>query len=281
MQIVRKIWVAGKTIIIKESPKRKSAPGQKRAPKVNMTSEKVWAANLKQAIFKLTLALNNNFKAGDHHLQLTYKIEPSAEEAKKDRERFVRKLKRECKKADLELKWIMVTERKQKRIHHHVVCSNVPMNIITKCWPHGIVFHNPLWDNPNYEDLAIYLLKEASRGFEEDDKIFARRYTTSRNIVMPECQEQEMSRVDLDEEPKPFKGYYIDGEVEKYEHEITRLTCRKYIQVSLDEEPRIKKWYKGVTVPEERINWSKLLREAYTETQTSFDLSCEWESAFN
>lgn len=272
MQIVRKIWIAGKTIIIKESPKRKRQPGEKRAPKLNTTSEKVWEANLRQAIFRLTLILNNNFVPGDYHLQLTYKNEPTLEQAKKDRQKFIRDLKRECKKIGIIPKWVMVTEHKRKRIHHHTVCTRVPVSIIQKCWPHGHAFHTGLWDDGNYEELATYLLKEASRGFEEEDKIFARRYTKSKNIVIPECREEELSRIDLDDDPKAFKGYYIDGEVERYEHEVTRLTCRKYIQVSLSEEPRIKKWYKGTLVPEERINWSKWLRESYQEFQETFDL---------
>lgn len=272
MKIVRKIWVAGKTIIVKESPKRERVPGEKRVPKLNTTSEKVWESNLRQSIFKLTLILNNNFVPGDYHLQLTYKHIPSLEQAKKDRTNFCRNLKKQCKKLGINLKWAAVTEHKGKRVHHHIVCSRVPVSIIHKCWPHGHAFHTDLWDDGNYESLAKYLLKEASRGFEEEAKIYKRRYSTSLNMVIPECREEELSRIDLDDDPKAFKGYYIDGEVERYEHEVTRLTCRKYIQVSLTEIPRIKKWYKGALVPEERINWSKWLRESYQEHQEQLEL---------
>lgn len=277
MKIMRYAYLAGKTIVMREQPKREIKKGQKRAPKKNLTSEEVWRNNLKNAVFRLTLILNHNFVPGDHHLQLTYKIEPSAEQGKKDRQKFVRKLREECRKVGIEVKWVAVTEHKGKRLHHHIICTGVPMEIIKKCWPHGIVFHNPLWDNPNYKQLAEYLLKEASREFEEQDRIYQRRYNTSRNIVVPEPHLQELSRVDLEADPKPLKDYYIDGEVERYEHVITRLTCREYVLVPLTAEPRIKHWPKGQISQEEKINYTKLLKDAYTEHQEEFDVFCAWK----
>ena len=277
MKIMRYAYLAGKTIVVREQPKREIKKGQKRATKKNLTSEEVWRNNLKNAIFRLTLILNHNFAPGDHHLQLTYKNEPSAEQGKKDRQKFVRKLREECRKVGIEVKWVAVTEHKGKRLHHHIICTGVPMEIIKKCWPHGIVFHNPLWDNPNYKQLAEYLLKEASREFEEQDKIYQRRYNTSRNIVVPKPHRQELSRIDLEVDPKPLKDYYIDGEVERYEHVITRLTCREYVLVPLTAEPRIKRWPKGQIGQEEKINYTKLLKDAYTEHQEEFDVFCAWK----
>lgn len=278
MKILRKLYLAGQTIVIRETPSRKIEKGKKRAPKKNLTSEEVWKNNLKNAIFNLTLILNHNFMPGDHHLQLTYEFEPTLEQGKKDRQAFTRKLTAECRKLGIDFKWVAVTEYKGKRIHHHIICTGVPMDIIKKCWTHGIVFHNPLWDNPNYKDLANYLLKEASKLYQSEGKIFKRRYNTSRNIVIPEEHPEELSRIDLEAEPKPLKDYYIDGEVERYEHAITRLTCREYVLVPLTEEPRIKNWKKCNTTPEERINYSKLLRNAYHEHQMGLDVFCDWQN---
>lgn len=275
MKIIRHAFIAGKTILVRESPARQVEKGKKRQPKKNMTTEEVWKNNLKNAIFKLTLILNTYFVPGDHHLQLTYKEAPTPEQAKKDREKFVRKLRIECKKIGVDVRWVAVTEvkSKSKRIHHHIVCTGVPMEVIRKCWDKGHIFHNPLWDNPNYKGLAEYLLKEAAYGFREEDCIYKRRFNTSRNMRVPEGQKIDMKRVDLETDPKAPKGYYIDGEVEYYEHAITRLTCRDYVLVSLTDEPRLKRWPKGVTAPLERINYNKLLREAYHEEQ----LSLLWE----
>lgn len=271
MKIIRSMYEAGKTIVIREQPKRKIEKGRKRAPKINQTSEEVWKNNLKYAVFRLTLLLNHNFVPGDLHLQLTYKIEPTEEQSKKDRQKFTRDLKRECKKIGIDVKWVAVTEKKGTRVHHHIICSNAPIAIIQKCWKHGIVFHNPLWDNPNYKDLAEYLLKEASKTYEEKENIRERRYNTSRNVVMPqEPREKELSRIDLNDEPKPPKGYYIDGEVEIYEHAITRMPCRQYILVPIEGEEQTR--IKGRRGKYEKINYLKLLREAYTEHQESLDV---------
>ena len=62
MGYIREVYEAGQTLIIRERMKRRVEYQRKRAPKTQPTSEKVWHYNLKQAIFKLTLILNENFK---------------------------------------------------------------------------------------------------------------------------------------------------------------------------------------------------------------------------
>ena len=59
----------------------------------------------------------------------------------------------------------------------------------------------------------------------------------------------------------------IDGEVQRYENLINGAPCREYIQVSVEEEPRIKRWKKGTMVTGEHMPFAKLLREAYREFQ--------------
>lgn len=272
----RTIYIAGSTIVVKERAARKHPKGQKRDGKKKLTSEAVWRNNLREAIFNLTLILNNNFKPGDHHLQLTYKIEPTDRKAaREDLKKFTRKLRAECKKEGLPLKWVAVTERcgkaGRRRYHHHVICSYIPARIILKCWPYGHVFHNPLWDNPNYQRLASYLLKEAAALHEEEGLISKHRYSRSRNIIVPEGKEEKISRADQADAPRAFKGYFIDADsVEAYENEITQTRSRSYVMISATEKPRLKRWNRGVTVTGEYINYTKALREAYKELQIKF-----------
>lgn len=278
MGYIRQIFIAGQTVIVREKMKRNVEKGKKRGPKTQITSDKVWWYNLKQAIFKATLILNNNFKPGDHHLQLTYKIEPASRaEAEKDRKAFLRKVTAECRKEGIEFKWFAVTAREGKRLHHHIVCSNIPMRIINKCWPKekkGIAFHNPLWDNPNYSRLAEYLLKEAAALHAEYGVISKKRFTTSRNVVIPVGKEEEITKKTIEDEPKAFKDYEIDAEsIQVFENEITDTLCREYIMISTKDTPRLKKWSKGVMITGEYVNYSKALREAYAEIQESF-----WDS---
>lgn len=275
MGYIRQIYIAGQTIIVREKMKRNVEQGKKRSPKKQITSDKVWWYNLKQATFKLTLALNNNFGPGDHHLQLTYKQEPeSRETAAKDRKEFLRRVTADCRKEGIEFKWVGVTAREGKRLHHHIVCSNIPMRIINKHWPKnekGIVFHNPLWDNPNYSRLAEYLLKEAAALYMEEGLISKKRYTTSRNIIMPKGKEEDISRKNIEDEPEAFKDYEIDEDsVQVFENELIDSICREYIMISTKETPRLKYWSKGVMVTGEYVNYSKALREAYSEYQESF-----------
>lgn len=276
MGYIREVYVAGKTILVREKIKRNVPKGQKRAPKSQVTSDKVWWYNLKQATFKLTLLLNANFNPGDHHLQLTYNEQPKDRaEAEADRKKFIRKVTADCKKAGIEFKWVAVTEKSKKgNLHHHIICSDIPMNIIKKNWPKeekGIVFHNPLWDNPNYSKLAEYLLKEAASFHKEEGLISKRRYNHSKNLVMPVGKQEEISRRSMDEEPKAFKDYAIDEDtVQVYENELIDTKCREYIMISLTDTPRLKKWSKGTQTTGEYVNYSKALREAYSELQESF-----------
>ena len=269
---IRERIVAGLTVITRERVKRKVEKGVKRAPKQNITSEKVWLNNLRYAIFNLTVILNANFKGGDQLLLLTYTAEPSKDEYKRLLEKFLRDIRRECRKNKIDFKRVAVTERIGTRIHHHIVCNNIPIDMVKKCWPHGRVFHKPLWDYPNYADLANYLLKQAAKLHMEEGNISKKRYTTSRNIIVPESKEEIIQRGDIEAEPKPSKDYQIDQDsVQIYENEITGSICREYIMVSTTETPRIKKWRTGVTAKGERINFSKALREAYTEIQESIE----------
>ena len=69
--------------------------------------------------------------------------------------------------------------------------------------------------------------------------------------------------------------YMIDGEVQRYENLVNGMPCREYIQVSIEEEPRIKRWKKGTMVTGERMPFAKLLREAYREFQENMFDSLE------
>lgn len=275
MRLIRQSYVAGDTIVVKEYPKAKHDEGKKGAVKENHTTEQVWKNNLKYAIFKLTLILNHNFVPGDWNLVLTYRGESSLDEAHIQLEKFLGKLRYRCNKEGIEAKWVITTEYVGQRIHHHVIISRVPKRIIKESWNQGHVFFGELWENPNRKKLAAYLLKQASKLYRDEGKIFKRRFNTSRNIIMPEAHEEEIDRADLDAEPEVISGYYIDRGVEdgieRYEHAITRMPCREYVQVAQSASKSIKKYHKGRRVSLERINWTKLLREAYDEQQLSFD----------
>lgn len=264
MKIYRETIVAGRTIIqsLRASTRIKTKKGEKRAAKSNPTPEAVRKVNLRNAVKNLTAILNHNFKVNDYHLTLTYSgIEPTKEEAKRNLQNFMKAMKRYCKKNNLEWKWVAVTEYENHRIHHHVVCSGIVPEVIKQKWNKGFVNFKMLESDGNYYKLAEYLIKETEKTFRLPDSVNKKRYSASGNIVRPEIKKELVSERLLQAELKPLKGYYIDQDtINRYEHAILSVECVEFIQVSLDEEPRLKRWRRGTkTKPEKKYKeaWSQ------------------------
>lgn len=249
MKVIRETIVAGKTIIqsYRASVRMKTVKGEKRKPKCNPTPESVRKVNLKNAVKNLTALLNANFTGRDYHLTLTYAgEEPTKEKAKTNLNNFMRRMKYYCDTHDLEWKWVAVTEYENHRIHHHVVCSGIDPQVIHSKWTCGFVNFKSLDDDGNYYRLAEYLIKETEKTFRQPDSVNKKRYTSSRNLIIPEIKKEVVSERMLNRDPVALKGYYIDQDtVNRYEHSILGVECLEYIQISLDETPRVKRWSKG------------------------------------
>ena len=254
----REITIAGRTIYIQEKASSRIKGGmKKRKGKQNVTTEAQKKINDRNAERDLAIKLNHNFRNGDYHLVLTYREAPDQSKAKKNLTNFLQNVRRWSKKQGIEFKYIAVTEYEHTRIHHHVVCSKMDEEVLTKYWKHGYVKTTRLDETGNYQKLAAYLLKETNKTFREADNPTKRRYTCSRNIVTPPNMRQEM-KGKPSQEIKAFKGYYVDQDsIKVYDHAILEVKCREYMLVSLDDEPRIKRWSKGQKVKLEgqhRIN---------------------------
>lgn len=216
MGYYRKEITAGKTIEVMKSTTKKVAGNKQRAGKEKPTTEEMEKINRKNAEAKLRRLMNANFGCGDYHLVLTYKrdLRPNPAEAKKRLEKFIRKLRKEYKKIGEELKYIIVTEYKNKAIHHHLVVNGVNANInkiVRHCWEWGSPHFTPLEESGQYKDLAAYFIKETSETYKEDDGGAKQRYSRSRNLVKPVVKVTRVERAEKwSEVPKPKKGYYID-----------------------------------------------------------------------
>lgn len=241
---------------------------------MTITTEKVWEYNLRMAIFDLTLLLNANFRPGDWSIKLTFEKDLTIEEVKAARDKCIRKLRDLCKKENITLKWILVPHVAGKKYHFHLICNQeVPYALIKKAWTSGHAIEKArLWDNPNYYQLAFYLMHEARelrdlKAESEEEIPFTKRYSSSRNLIKPVGDKEELTRCDIEAEPKPRKGYIIDGEVQRYENLINGLPCREYIQVSVEEVPRYRKSNRVTMATGERMPFTKLLRQAYEESE--------------
>ena len=265
MKYIRETIVAGRTVMtrLKASARIKTS-NQKRQKKTNPTSEKVRKVNLMNAVWKLTSILNRNFCGKDYHLTLTYSGEESTkEQAKKNLSNYQRAMKRICDKNGIEWKWVAVTEYENHRIHHHIVCSGVDLQILKEKWKYGYVNCKMLDASGEYSQLAEYLIKETEKTFRLPDSVNRKRYSSSSNIIIPEIRREDVSGRVMDKELKPLDGYYIDQDsVRRYEHAILQVECMEYIQISLEDDPRVKRWRRGKKTKYEKHykeEWAKQL----------------------
>lgn len=242
MKVVQETCIAGRTIdrIIKVASGNHR---EKRAPKRTITSEQVQKNNDRLAEKNLMRLLNANFSGGDLHIVLTYEQAPDQRQAKKDRDAFIKTLRREMKKQGKELKYIAVTEYEHTRIHHHIIISKVDAEVVERIWKKGWVKLSVLDDSGNYAKLAAYLIKETQQTFRRDDCQHKRRYSASANLIRPVVTRRLVQESELFDDPVPIKGYYIDpNHCRRFEHPVTGLEHLEYIMVALDKPRRFKRW---------------------------------------
>lgn len=184
------------------------------------TSEEMAEANMRQASRKLARKINANFKPGDWHVVLTYRKEnrPDPETAHKTIKKLIDGLRDRYRKNGFEMKYILVTEYKNKAIHHHLIINNVndgkktTSDYIRELWKgKGNPKFVSLYDNGEYRRLADYFIKETEKTFREGDSPVRQRYSCSRNLINPKPHSHIRKTKSLwNMNPKPRTGYYID-----------------------------------------------------------------------
>lgn len=137
---------------------------------------------------ELIRKIHSNFTKEDIWTTFTYdtiNLPDSPDEAKKDMQNYIRRLKRHIKKNKLpELKYIYVTEYEEdevkgkKRVHHHMIMNFRDRDAAEEFWTKGGRTHSRRLQPDDYglEGLARYITKDPKN---------SKRYTTSRNLVKP------------------------------------------------------------------------------------------------
>ena len=195
--------------IQKYIPGNYGAPGCPRERKRKRTPEEIKRQNERNKRRKVQRLIMANFGEGDLHVTLTYAKDrrpETAEEANALRAKFLAELRKKFRKAEVDLKYIGVTEIGSRgAVHHHIVINNPEgvdvMKLIQKAWPHGHPFFSPLYDEGEYEQLADYLLKG------ESEKTAS--YTRSRNLKIPEPKRETIRSVRWKDPPPVPKGWEI------------------------------------------------------------------------
>lgn len=182
------------------------------------TSAKKQKYNDENAARRLARLLNLNFKPGDTLLGLDYDDEHLAkvEERARKMQReagdtdltwadFIRKaaehelrlcldrVRRECKKQNMELKYVAVTSDMDGetgelvRIHHHLVIDRDCLEIFRKKWGKGRCVGKPIQQQKDLTAIAEYMVRQVRRV--PNDKI----YMPSRNLKQPTVFRRQVS----------------------------------------------------------------------------------------
>ena len=218
MPYIQATTKAGDTIIMEhyQAP-RFMIRNRPRLPSEGSSSEAQEEANARREARELIIKVNANFHPGDYHLVLGYEAgekPETIEQAKEDREYFMRRLRYRYRKAGLILKYIIITEygnqggKNNKGLHHHLIVNKgLDPDEIRKIWKKGRVHFNLLDDSGNYSELAKYLLKRRSKWRQMGGS--GRQWTGSRNLIRPKT-EKKIIRMDVYyNNPKPRPGYML------------------------------------------------------------------------
>lgn len=247
---IRETCVAGRTIerIIKmPNGNHKGRRSGVKAP----STEEIKKYNDIVAERNFRRLVNHNFGYGDGHFTLTYAEVVSPEDAQRDMENFIKRLRRRMAKEGKDLKYVSVTEYENKRIHHHMIINTNDSAMIDETWQKGHVWSSLLDRSGDYSDLANYLIKETQKTFRKEEHYKKRRYAASRNLVRPIVKREEVSVRDIFEDPKPTKGYTIlKDSISRYEHPITGCTHLEYREIA-QSLPRFRRWGRGKPIRQE------------------------------
>ncbi|MDS0527844.1 hypothetical protein NNC19_19305 [Clostridium sp. SHJSY1] len=190
MPIREKRIYSGKYLEVEIYPITKNEQKQKRGKKNKISLPKQKNLNDKNSKKHLRRLINANFTDKDIVFHGTYDEEnlpKSEEEAKKNVQNFLRRIKTYRKKNGLEpLKYIAVTEYKEAtedkrtktRIHHHIVMSGMDRDEAERIWGKGKHSNaDRLKANElGYEELANYIAKDPKG---------SKRWCQSKNLQQP------------------------------------------------------------------------------------------------
>lgn len=233
----KRVWKCGKTIEIYKSYSRPTE--RKKSGKRKISEEQILKNNRQRAVATLTRKLNANFNKNDAHVVLTYTDTPSVEEARKRVKNFLRCISRKYKRIFKELKYVLVTEYLNKRIHHHLVINGFGNlgELISDNWQYGLPKITMLDKSGQYRKLAEYLIKETDKTHRQADGSQKQRYTCSRNLIIPPSKIKSINARAWREEPKIPDGYYLDSEtLYNGVDPFTQKKIQKYTLIELDDK---------------------------------------------
>lgn len=162
-----------------------------RSKKRKPTSEVQAKLNEHNAEEKLIRLLNANFAGDDLEIHLTYaagNLPGTDEEARRDVQNFLRRVKRKRKKDGLpEMKYIAVTEGEAggRRLHHHITMTGgIGRTELEEMWGFGYANARRLqFSECGVEALARYVTKQFRE--KKGGMLYRKRWNASKNLIQP------------------------------------------------------------------------------------------------
>lgn len=155
------------------------------------TSEVQAKLNERNAEERLVRLLNANFTGEDIEIHLTYAtgtLPETDEDARRDVQNYLRRVKRKRKKEGLpELKYVAVTEGEAggRRYHHHITMSGgIDRSELEELWGYGYANARRLqFCETGVEALARYVTKQFRD--KKSEMLYRKRWNASKNLVQP------------------------------------------------------------------------------------------------
>lgn len=245
LKIYKDMTKAGRVVEAYVHPGAGSHIG-KRSPRRKVTADNVRKNNERIAERHLRHLIEANFCEHSGLYTLTYEGEIDPETAKRRLNNFIRRLKRKLP----DVKMLYVTEYLNKRPHHHVLIDTLDVDLIQKVWGYGRARLSVTESSGEYKKLGNYLTKETSKTFRMSGSLSAQRYGHTRNLIVPVTKREETTIEELESDPEPIPGYYIDKEsIRRYDHPVTGLPCLEYTMVAISEPRKYKAWPRGKRAP--------------------------------
>lgn len=226
---------------------RYGAPGMPRQKKKKVTKEQMIQINLLNKARKAKRKMLAYMNFGDYFATWTYSEEKRPEDMKaalRDFQKAMRKVRKEYQKRGYELYWFRNIERGTRGGWHvHLVINRIPgtASILEEAWEHGGTYSTSIRKSKFYDEdftkLANYMTKNENSvvrradGSRAKSRIKEASYWTSKNMPLPDPQEDKLIR--WQEEPKPKKGYYIVKESFYEGIAATGYKYRRYTMIRL------------------------------------------------
>lgn len=266
MPYVKKTIVAGDTIEIHKGYSSRIGLQIPRGKNINPTPADVAEVNRRNAEMKCRWTLDENFRAKDIHMVLTYRRDqrPPPQVAKKHLEIFLRGCRKIYRKQGITMKYIAATsyaspveedadDEEMTAMHHHIVISSIDVRDLLELWPYGSIRPTYLykrWGVNDFSLLAAYIIKQTDKTFRLPDSPSKRRYNPSRNLTIPEPKVEIVNAATWVDKPKALAGYtLVEKSIRDWTCKYTGHRCQEYRMVKKP-EPQAKKRDKPMTAPQ-------------------------------